>query len=240
VGDTTIYRSQVGSRADSPAHRDRFAFPLLTALPSYRAVVPVPSLHADDSPAAALASLQEARVGYGVVVDEHGKLLGDVNADILRAAADGAGPATVAGLTERVPAVVLADTPLDEALDLLTNHERRWLPVLDGEGGRVLGAIDTRALMRSYRRAVQSQVRPLTPVTEQVNSMEVQLSAESPIAGKALAAAALPAEVRILTIARGGTVLVPLGSTVLEVGDTITVTFPAAKRREVFSLLLGK
>jgi CIC family chloride channel protein len=240
VGDTTIYKSQVPSRADSPAHRDRFAFPLLTALPSHRAVVPVPTLHAEDSPAAALAKLQQARVSYGVVVDDHGHLLGDISADALRGAGTREAPDSIAGLTAPVPAVVLSDMPLDQALDLLTDHERRWLPVLDGEGGPVLGAIDTRALMRSYRRAVQSQVRPLTPVTEQVNSMEIRIPEDSPLAGVSLTDAPLPGDVRILTIAREGTVLIPLGSTVLQPGDTLTVTFPAARRREVFALILGQ
>ena len=33
VGDHTIYTSQLGTRADSPAHRYRYGFPLLGSLP---------------------------------------------------------------------------------------------------------------------------------------------------------------------------------------------------------------
>ena len=32
VGNNTIYRSQLPTRADSPAHRVRFSFPLLSSL----------------------------------------------------------------------------------------------------------------------------------------------------------------------------------------------------------------
>lgn len=236
VGDTTIYRSQVDSRADSPAHRDRFAFPLLSALPAHRAAVSVPLLQGRTNVAVALQALQEARVGYGIVVKDGHEIMGDVTADILRAADE---TLPVADVARQVPAVVLADTPLDEALDLLANHERRWLPVRDGEDGPIVGAIDTRALMRSYRRAVRSQVRPLTPVTDEVNSMEVRLPAESPVCGRTLAEAKLPPGVRILTINRNGTIVVPHGETELRPGDTLTVTFPAVARRRVFTLLLG-
>jgi CIC family chloride channel protein len=236
VGDTTIYRNQVDTRADSPAHRDRFAFPLLSALPSSRAVVPVPSLERTATAQQALEAMQAARIGYAVVLDDQHRLAGDLRVEVVRAAEP---EAQVAGLVEAIPAVLVGETPLDEALDTLAAHERRWLPVTDGEGGPVLGAIDTRALMRSYRRAVQSQVRPLTPVTDEVNSMEVKLPDDSPVVGRTLANAGFPVGVRVLTIHRGSTVVVPHGETELRPGDTLTVTFPAATRRRVFSLLLG-
>jgi chloride channel protein, CIC family len=239
VGDNSIYRHQVDSRADSPAHRDRFAFPLLNALPSHRAVIPTPILAENLTPQQALDAMTEARVSYGVVVDGHGKILGEVDHDTVRGAVETGEVASIARLTRPVPAVVLADMPLDQAMDLLTNHERRWLPVTDGEDGPVLGSIDARALMRSYRRAVRSQIRPLTPVTEDVHSLEVVLPEESPLAGVALSDAELPPGVRLLTIARDGSVLVPHGGTILQAGDTVTITFPAAQRRNVFSLLLG-
>jgi CIC family chloride channel protein len=236
VGDTTIYKNQVDTRADSPAHRDRFAFPLLSALPAYRAVVTVPTIPRSASAQQALEAMQAARIGYAVVEGDNGALAGDLRVESVRAA-DAATP--VADLMESIPAVVVGETPLDEALDTLAAHERRWLPVTDGDGGPVLGAIDTRALMRSYRRAVQSQVRPLTPVTDEVNSMEVRLPDDSPVAGRTLANAGFPVGVRVLTIHRGSTVVVPHGETELRPGDTLTVTFPAATRRRVFSLLLG-
>ena len=105
-----------------------------------------------------------------VIVDGDGRVTGEVSAERLRSSAWEHGTDFVTVVSEPIPEVVLADTPLDEALDMLARHERRWLPVTDGDGGEVLGAVDARALVRSYRRAVQSQVRPLTPVDADVNT----------------------------------------------------------------------
>lgn len=242
VGNYSIFPSQVDNRADSPAYRDRFAFPLLTAVPAHRAVVQVPHLTPSMTPMAALRSLNEARTSFGIVVDERHRPIGDVDIAVLRAYGEERAeeaPATIAGLVKPFPAVVLADRPLDEAIDALTNYERRWLPVVDGEDGPVLGAIDMRNLLRTYRRAVRSQVRPLSPVTENVHTLEMVIPPDSPIAGSTLASAGLPPGVRILTISRDGVVLVPGGDTTLQVGDVVTLTFPVPLRREVFALVLG-
>ena len=72
--------------------------------------------------------------------------------------------------------------------------------MLDGSDGPVLGAIDARALVRSYRRAVQQQVRPLTPVDEQISTMELTVAVGAPVEGKTLAEAGLPEGVRVLTM----------------------------------------
>lgn len=242
VGEESIYKSQVDTRADSPAHRDRFAFPLLTAVPAHRAVVHVPHLTPSMTPMQALRSLNEARTSFAIVVDEGHHPIGDIDVAALRRYGEEnaeEAPPTISGLVKPFPAVVLADSPLDEAIDALTNFERRWLPVVDGEGGPALGAIDMRNLLRTYRRAVRSHVRPLSPVTENVHTLELELPAVSPIAGETLATAGLPAGVRILTISRDGVVLVPSGDTVIKPGDIITLTFPVPMRREVFALVLG-
>ncbi len=238
VGDQSIYENQVDSRADSPAHRDRFAFPLLSALPAHRAVVPIPMLEHHLTPSEAIEALTSGRSPYGVVVDDHGALLGEITADILRSARRD-GTSSISRLVRPIPATVNADTPLDQALDQLANQERRWLPVVDGKGGPVLGAIDTRALLRSYRRAMKSNVRPLAPVSEDLHSVEIVLPEDSPLAGVTLAASGIPPGARILTVERDGHVIVPHGGTRLEPGDTITLSFPAAQRRRIFSIVLG-
>jgi CIC family chloride channel protein len=240
VGDTTIYRSQVATRADSNAHRHRFAFPLLSALPAQRATTPLPILPADFSVLQAVSALESAGVTQSVVVSPAGVILGEVTAERLRiAAAENANqPVTV--VARPIPATIPADMPLDEALDRLTALERRWLPVVDpSDNNRVLGAIDARSLIRSYRRAVSSQVRPLTPVDEDVSTMEMTLPASSPVAGMRLADAGLPTGVRILTIERDGRIAPPDGETLLQPGDRVTIALPAATRAEALGLFLG-
>ena len=237
VGNTSIYRSQVATRADSTAHRHRFAFPLLDALPAERAVVPFPTVPDSATVAEALEVIDRAHSQEGMVVDREGKLVGELRGDALRAAPDAGAPAEA--LVEEFPTVVLADTPLDEALDRLASNERRWLPVLDGSDGPVLGAIDGRALVRSYRQAVQQQVRPLTPVDEEISTMELTVAVGAPVEGQTLAEAALPQGVRILTMERAGRLSAPSGDTVLRRGDRLTLAMTRGTRAEVLSLILG-
>ena len=237
VGDTTIYRSQVATRADSTAHRHRFAFPLLDALPAQRAVIPLPVIRQGSTVAQALAVLEAEASTQGVVVDGQGRLVGEVSSESLRAVADAG--ARVDDYAGEIPAVVLADTPLDEALDRLASYERRWLPVLDGEDGPVLGAIDARALVRSYRRAVQQQVRPLTPVDAEISTIELTVAAGAPLEGKTLAEAPLPPGVRVLTMERRGRTTVPAGDSLLRSGDRLTLAMPRGTRARVLSLILG-
>jgi len=187
--------------------------------------------------AQALASLEAEASTQGVVVDGQGRLVGEVSSESLRAVADAG--ARVDEYAGEIPAVVLADTPLDEALDRLASYERRWLPVLDGEDGPVLGAIDARALVRAYRRAVQQQVRPLTPVDSEIGTIELTVASGSPVAGKTLAEAALPPGVRVLTMERRGRISVPAGDSLLRSGDRLTLAMPRGTRARVLSLILG-
>ncbi len=237
VGNTSIYRSQVPTRADSMAHRHRFAFPLLDALPAQRAVVPLAMVRDTATVADALASLERRRSTDGVVIDEGGRLVGEITSEELRAVPDAGSP--VEGFAADLPAVVLADTPLDEALDRLASHDRRWLPVLDGSDGPVLGAIDARALVRSFREAARQQVRPLTPVDEQISTMELTVAVGAPVEGKRLAEAGLPAGVRVLTMEHMGRLSAPSGDTVLRRGDRLTLAMTRGTRGEVLALILG-
>jgi len=235
VGDTTIYSSQVPSRADSPAHRGRFAFPLLMALPARAAVRPLPAFAPDTPAENALASLREAGMRYAVVVGDGGRrVLGEVSRDAL-ATADGR---PVGELCRPLPAHVRAALPLDQVLDLLANHERTWLPVIDEERGELLGAVDSRALLRAYRRAVRSGVRPGPHLSELV-TIEVPLPEGSPAVGQPLAALRFPVGARVLAIRRGGNLLVPDGRTVLEAGDSLLIGAPRELQAAVLNRLLG-
>lgn len=235
VGDESIYRSQVPTRADSPAHRHRFAFPLLTALPAGRAAVPVPLVEAEATPGEVRAAMEAARVQQAVVRRSDGSL-GEILAADLRA---GSVAGTAETLSRPLPASVQADWPLDRALDLLNEHDRRWLPVVDGPGGEVLGSIDARTLLRSYRRAAALQMRQLAPLAEEMETIEVVVPDEAPVAHRRLADAEFPHGARVVALKRDGHTFVPDGATILLPGDVVTVTLGAGTRTAVFELLAG-
>lgn len=236
VGDESIYRSQVATRADSPAHRHRFAFPLLTALPAGRAAVPVPMVDPAATADEVRQTLDDARAQQAIVRREDGSL-GEVLAADLR---DASTASTAASISRPLPASVQADWPLDRALDLLNENDRRWLPVVDGPGGDVLGIIDARALLRSYRRAASMQMRQLAPLAEEMDTFEVTITDEAPVANRRLADAVFPQGARIVALRRDGHTFVPDGTTTVLPGDVVTVTFGPGTRTAVFELLLGR
>ena len=77
VGDQTIYRSQLPSRVDSPAHRYRYAFPLLSTLTIGDALTPAAlTLTADERLDRAATRLAEADLSGAPVLDEAGAVIG--------------------------------------------------------------------------------------------------------------------------------------------------------------------
>jgi CIC family chloride channel protein len=233
VGEETIYRQQLPTRADSPAHRHRFAFPLLSALPARQAAIPLVELDPGEPCASAAARLKEAGARYAITRLDDGRL-----AEIALARLEDGGSDPVAARAAPLPATVDADWPLDRALDILAEHERRWLPVVDsGAPGRpVLGQIDTRTLVRSYRRAAASQVRPLGPIAENLEALDGVLPAGSPLAFHRLAEVSFPAGARVAAVQRDGETLIPRGELILLPGDRVTVTFLPRVRAAVLAL----
>jgi CIC family chloride channel protein len=235
VGDTTIYKSQQPTRAESPAHRHRFSFPLLSALPVQRAMRNVSVFGPGDSPKRALESLELAHEQFGVIAMGEGKFSEVTVAELKEAVASS--KSTVSEVARSIPTTISSDVTLDVALDLLTANDRRWLPITEDK--RVLGVVDGADLLRSYRRAVGQHIRPLTALDTELAAMEVVIPPDSPIAGRQLLDSGLPVGVRVLLVERGEETVVPDGTWVLTPGDNITLSVPAAKRAATFESLFG-
>ncbi|HEX5466865.1 MAG TPA: chloride channel protein, partial [Candidatus Limnocylindrales bacterium] len=89
VGRRTIYRSQLLTRAESPAHRFRTALPLLAAYTAGDAArPPAVVLHAEEPVAAARARLIGADAAWAPVVGRAGAFVGGVSLAELEAADD--------------------------------------------------------------------------------------------------------------------------------------------------------
>ncbi|HET7180892.1 MAG TPA: chloride channel protein [Candidatus Limnocylindrales bacterium] len=234
VGDRTMYRSQLRSRADSPAHRFRFALPLMASIPAGDAArSPKLVLRADALAGTAAARLTEAGVPGAPVVERDGTFRGVVSLEAL-AAADPARP--VGTYTDGGP-VIGADDGLDDALGTLADHHVRWAPVV--ADGRLAGIISARDAMTAYRRALAGNVRQVRGLAAGGVLLESDLPDGSALIGTSIAKVRWPREVVVVAIERSGTLIVPAGDVVFAAGDRVSV-FSAPGSAEAARSLLGE
>jgi CIC family chloride channel protein len=230
VGERTIYRAQLPNRAASPAHRVRMAFPLLSSL-SVRDAMRSADVVAED------ASLDEARAALGTdgaVVLRDGRPVGVLTSASLADAPGGAR----AGDAMRPCAPLAADLPLDEALQALDDAGLGWLPVVDD--GRLVGRVGTRGIIRTYKETLGRGVRRVSALPPETALLEATVSAASPVAGRSLAEARLPAATLVVSLVRDGAVTYPRGDTVVAAGDRLTVLTAAGAEDEVKRYLVGE
>ena len=170
VGNSTIYISQVNSRADSPAHRLEFSFPLLSTL-TVRAAMKPPyfTFSPMQSVADAERILNERGVGIsGIsgapVLDDTGQLLGTfTRADMHRVPLAEREACTVRDAMHKNVLTVQPEEALDNALEQLTEHQVSWVPVVnDVEApGRknIAGILSAADIMQTYRQAVLGETK---------------------------------------------------------------------------------
>ena len=233
VGERTIYRSQLRTRTESPAHRFRVAMPLLATLSAGDAaraarVVVRPTDRAE----AALARLRAAGLPGAPVVDPDGALRGVVSVERLEAAGDGA---TVGDRLVEAPDAVRAEDGLDDALGVLADHEGQWAPVV--AGARFLGVLSFRDVLGAYRRALAGNVRQVRGLGSDGLLLEVNLASDSPLAGKTVAEAPWPRDAVLISIQRADALIVARGEVRLQPGDRLSL-FVAPAAAEAARLLL--
>ncbi len=230
VGERTIYRAQLPNRASSPAHRVRMAFPLLSSLTVRDAMRPAAAVAED-------ASVEDARLAAGedgAVVLRGGSPVGTVAPAALAAAPAEASVAEVM----RPCGALAADLPLDEALQALDDAGLPWLPVV--EDGRLVGRVGTRGIVRTYKATLGRGVHRVSALPPETALLEATVSAASPVAGRSLAEARLPAATLVVSLVRDGAVTYPKGDTVVAAGDRLTVLTAAGAEDEVKRYLLGE
>jgi chloride channel protein, CIC family len=216
AGEHTIYRSQLRTRTESPAHRFRSALPLLAAITAGDAARPARCvIHGDEPAERARARLQEAEVGGAPVVARDGTVLGGITIADLEKKDKG----TARDHARPWPHVRAADG-LDEALGALSDQRVGWVPVL--ESGRLLGILSARDVMAAYRRALAGNIRQVRGLAAGGVLLEGELPPGSALVGHTLAEARLPREVVLVAIERKGTLIVPRGDIRFEPGDRVS------------------
>ena len=233
VGDRSIYSSQLRNRSESPAHRFRFALPLMNAIPAGDAArSPRVVLDPDQTVAAARARLESSGVPGAPVVDRGGSLRGSVDLVALVAADQAAklGDLALDGT------FVSADDSLDDVLGVLADGHQSWVPVVAND--RLAGILSTRDVVAAYRGALAANVRQVNTVGSTGSLLEAEIGPSSVLAGKQVSETAWPRDSVLVSVMRGERIIVPRGNVVLEAGDHVTVfTVPAA--REALQSLLA-
>ena len=218
VGDRSIYRAQLRSRADSPAHRFRFALPLMAAIPAGTAArMPRLTLRSEDRIGDAQARLAAASLPGAPVVDDRGRFRGSIESPEL-AAAEPTSTVETLHLDDRF---VGAEDALVDALGVLTDHHRSWVPVVADE--RLVGILSAGDILGSYRTALASNMRQVRTAGPDGVLIEAELGEGSRVAGQTVAATPWPRDTVLVSVERDGQLIVPRGDLSLAVGDRLTV-----------------
>jgi CIC family chloride channel protein len=239
VGDNTIYRNQLTSRASSPAHRARFSFPLLSALVVRDAMTParIPiRVHATVQEALSLLAEQGARVL--AAIDDQNLFAGVLTRARLEAVSHDVRTSTsVSDLVNHTVAPLRPTEFLVGALEHLSDCGLQWLPVVTEH--RIVGGLGVRDILRAYNSAVELGFRRVQSLPEGSSLFELHLRAESKYAGCSLREADLPQNMLIVSIKRGDDTIFPTASTRLEPDDTLTIMADPAVETQVHELFEG-
>ena len=164
----TIYPEQVGTRANSPAHRDELFHDVLADMPVGK-VVDGHDLVRAITPRTTLREVvrlaEETLQRTFPVVDDQRHLVGVLSSDVVRGVmAENPSPGLVVAhdlLTPDIPDIH-PDESMQRALDLLALQHVEELPVT-ADDGTFIGMLDRRAMIEAYRRRVAELKRVSEP-----------------------------------------------------------------------------
>ena len=239
VGDHTIYKSQLRSRADSPAHRVRLSFPLLSSLLVRDAMTSVPTnatIRPNTTIAEAEIILNSDSQDALLIIEEDQTLRGVLR----RAHLQNMDPAN--RTTMQVQSIPLKDglildseQTLDVALERMASREISWAPVI--ENGRLAGVLKVRDIMQTYKSTLARSVRRTNRLTPESTMFEVRIEAGSLLAGRLLRETNLPKDTMVVSIAHEGKTIFPNANTRLEAGDQILIMTSRESERELRNFL---
>ncbi len=176
IGKTTIYTSQLESRADSPAHRLQFSFPLLSTLTVRQAMVPLAvQLYTTQTLLEAQATLAGHDLRGAPVLDEQGMLLGVLTQTDIEHVPEIERANLLVKETMRQDILVIhVEESLDEALEELTTNHVSWAPVVEdttlSQKYHVLGIVSTVHIMHQYREAQAKDSHSIGKLVEESTS----------------------------------------------------------------------
>jgi H+/Cl- antiporter ClcA len=220
--DETIYRSQLKSRAESPAHRILAGLPLLAGVPVRDAMVPPRCVLTEPLVRdAAARQLEASGVSAAPLVDAAGHYVGVITST---AVAEQVRTTNVTDATIQIDllsAPVFQSVHVDVVLDMLTSTPQTWATVIDGDR-RVVGTIALSDIVQNYQRTARTYLRQLSEKGGATGLVDVVVASDSPYVGLPLRSALIPRGVLVTSIERGAHVIRPNGDTVILAGDRLT------------------
>jgi CIC family chloride channel protein len=239
VGDHTIYRSQLRTRADSPAHRVRLSFPLLSSLVVRDAVIPdqPPMISIDTSAASAQTYFSNSNVSDLAVINDRQEIIGFINhADIEKIPLHEREKIKVHSLIKNKELLFLSpDQSLDVALDRITSRGLSWAPVMDDH--HVIGRLNVRDIVQTYKMTLAKSVRRAGSLTPDTIMFEVTVDKSSPLAGRRLREAGLPPETMIVSVTHNSHTIFPNADTILDIGDKAFIMASKNSEKELRTFL---
>jgi CIC family chloride channel protein len=161
TGKTTIYRSQVQSRTESPAHRSEYSIPLLQKLFVKDAMTKKVITTAPNSPLSEIAGIMAKNGIKGVpVLDDKGRLVGMVAlTDVLQINPDQRAATMVGSVMTKELVTTIPDESLYVAFDKMTNNQIGRLPVIEkGDSIKLIGIITREDVWRVYNIEITSRL----------------------------------------------------------------------------------
>jgi len=222
VGDTTIYRSQLHTRADSPSHRFSFGLPASASV-ALREVMAAPKLvlTAGTPASQALHELRAHQLPGAPVVNGDGAFIGSIQETRLAEAVETRPKVSVGRLADVEAMTVPVDAALDAAVDAVSTSQGGWVPVLDSDM-RVAGIVASSDLVVGWRMAMRHAIRRLGRAARHAALVESTVEPDAPAEGVRVEDLALPRGAVLVAVLRGNGLMFADGDTVLRAGDLVS------------------
>ncbi len=160
TGKVTIYRSQVSSRAKSPAHRGEYSIPLLQKLFVKDAMTKKIITTTPNSTLSEVAEILSENGIKGMPVLDDGRLVGMVTlTDVLQLHPDQRATTKVGSVMTKEIITTSPDESLYTAFDKMTNNQIGHLPVVElGSSLKLIGIITREDVWRVYNIEIRSNL----------------------------------------------------------------------------------
>lgn len=236
--DDSIYRSQLRTKADSPARQLTFGLPLLTSL-SVKDILCPPQLvlQSDASAEQGRKELLESKLPGAPVVNSSGKYLGIVTADRIAQHQELDPDTTVYDLMEPAGNPVSESAKLETSLEVLLQSGMTWVPVT-AANNQLAGVLSFSDIVRGYNNALDSKAGYMYSLTSRAIATECRVGKGAVVAGKKIREAGFPPGCVIVWVQHEGNRTYATGTTEIAEGDivnAIVTTYEVANLHRILA-----